>query len=126
MDNEIDSLSKIQHAVSQAKKSIEELEKEIEALNRVIRRHRVFDNLGEALTIGDDVTFVDRVALPGSDTPRSDVTGTVCDITEHFVHVEVLRHNHSTQVTQRKIVRRASRNLVKIGRGFDVRNFDLF
>ena len=68
-----------------------------------------------------DQKFIETATFKGKP-----LTGTVCDITEHFVHVEVLRHNHSTQVTQRKIVRRASRNLVKIGRGFDVRNFDLF
>ena len=124
MDREYSSLTRIQpHTIAKVKTSLEELEKELEALNRVVTGSRVFDNNGEALTIGDNVTFIGRVVLPGSNIKTADVTGTVCHISEHFVHVEVLKYNQSSNSTERKIIRRASRNLLKIGRDINVTNF---
>ena len=123
MSHDYNSLARIGYAIAQVKTSLEVLENELEYLNRVVTGSRVFDNNAEALTIGDNVTFIGRIALPGSNIQTEDVTGTVCHISEHFVHVEVLKFNQASNATERKIVRRASRNLVKIGRNINVTNF---
>ena len=121
--DEYNSLERIRSSIRQVKTSIEILENELEALDRVVSGSRVFDSEGESLTIGDNVYFIGRVALPGSPYKRPDVTGTVCHITDHFVHVEVFKYDEATQATNRKVIKRASKNLVKIGRNTNVINF---
>ena len=123
MDNRYNSLTRLSRVVHRVRTALDELDTEINSLNLLVNRIRAYDRDGEELNIGDCVSFIGSVRLPGSDRATSDVTGTVLLVTERWVHVEVERYIEEDGEIVSRVYRRRSRNLLKIGRHINVTNF---
>ena len=122
MTDRPNSLRRLAYAINQVRMSLDVLEHELVSLDRIAQRFPAFDHFGEEITIGDNVSFVGRVRLTGASRLTSDVTGTILDVTEHWVHVQVIRQV-GEDVIEGKIFLRKGRNLIKIGRHVNVTNF---
>ena len=123
MDNRYNSLTRLSRVVHRVRAALDELDTEINSLNLLVNRIRAYDRDGEELNIGDCVSFIGSVRLPGSDRVTSDVTGTVLLVTERWVHVEVERYIEEDGEIVSRVYRRFGRNLLKIGRHVNVTNF---
>ena len=123
MDNRYNSLTRLSRVFRRVRAALDELDTEITSLNLLVNRIRAYDRDGEEMNIGDCVSFIGSVRLPGSDRATSDVTGTVLLVTERWVHVEVERYIEEDGEIVSRVYRRLGRNLMKIGRHVNVTNF---